>query len=55
MHRAGTRFLSVAMIVLGLAMLTTTLARGGGALAVGVVLGVVFVAAGGGRLLLERD
>jgi hypothetical protein len=39
------------MIALGISMLVFTLAHGGG---VGVVLGVLFVAAGGGRLYLLR-
>ena len=51
-YRAGTRLLSLVMIALGIAMFTTTLARGGGPLALGVVLGVLFVAAGVARLWL---
>jgi hypothetical protein len=38
------------MVVLGVAMLVSTIARGGGPLAVGVLLGVLFVLAGAGRL-----
>ncbi|MGZ4268985.1 MAG: hypothetical protein ACXVFN_08280 [Solirubrobacteraceae bacterium] len=48
-HRGATRLLSVAMVLLGLAMLVLTLAHGGGPLAVGVLLGVLFIAAGAGR------
>ena len=40
------------MVVIGVAMIVATIARGGGPLAVGVVLGVLFVAAGAGRLYL---
>jgi hypothetical protein len=38
------------MVVLGIAMIVSTLVNGGGALAVGILLGVLFVAAGLGRL-----
>ena len=42
------------IVVLGVAILVRTLAAGGGALAVGVLLGLLFVAAGAGRLWAER-
>jgi hypothetical protein len=54
MHGAATRLLSSVMVVLGLAMLAGALARGGGPLATGVVLGVLFIATGAGRLYLAR-
>lgn len=61
-HRGTTRVLSAILIVLGLAMIVSTLARGGGALAYGLLMGVLFVAAGLARLWLtmrtasrERD
>ena len=55
-HRASTRILSVAMIVLGVLLVGRTVLAGGGAIAVGVVLGVLFVAAGSARLYLQsRD
>ena len=53
-HRGSTIVLSAVMIVLGLAILVSTLARGGGPLAVGVLLGVLFVLAGAGRMYVER-
>jgi hypothetical protein len=53
-HRAATRILSLAMLVLGLAMIVRALAAGGGPLAVGVIFGVLFVAAGAGRLWVAR-
>jgi hypothetical protein len=53
-HRGATRALSTAMVVIGVVLLISTLARGGGPLAVGVVLGVLFVAAGAARLYLAR-
>jgi hypothetical protein len=42
------------MVLIGVVLLVSTLARGGGPLAVGVVLGVLFVAAGAARLYLAR-
>jgi hypothetical protein len=53
-RRASTRVLSAAMVVLGIALLVSTLACGGGPFTVGVIFGVLFVAAGAGRLYLER-
>ena len=50
MHRNATRILSVAMLVLGIAMIVRAVTAGGGPLAVGVVFGLLFVAAGAGRL-----
>jgi hypothetical protein len=41
------------MVVVGLALIVRTLVGGGGALAVGIVFGVLFLAAGAGRLYLE--
>ena len=53
LRRASTRAMSVVMVAIGLALLGSTVARGGGPLAVGVVLGVLFCALGAGRLYLE--
>jgi hypothetical protein len=53
LHRHSTRLLSLAMIAIGIALIVRTLAAGGGAVAVGVVLGVLFVAAGAARLYLQ--
>jgi hypothetical protein len=53
-HRGATRLMSAAMALIGLAILVSTLARGGGPLTVGVLLGLLFVAAGAGRLYLSR-
>ncbi|HWT25535.1 MAG TPA: hypothetical protein VN213_18670 [Solirubrobacteraceae bacterium] len=49
-----TMVLSGLLILIGIAIVVRTLAAGGGALATGVVLGLLFVAAGGGRLWVER-
>jgi len=53
-YRAMTQLLAVATIALGVAMMAITIARGGGVLSVGVVLGLLFVAVGAGRLYLLR-
>ncbi len=44
--------LSLVMVVLGIAILARTIADGGGQ--VGFIFGVLFLAAGGGRLYLSR-
>ncbi len=40
--------------VLGIVLVATTLARGGGPLALGVVIGVIFTLLGAGRVFLAR-
>ena len=47
-----TRVTSVLLVLLGLAMIVVAIAGGGGPLAQGVVIGVLFCAAGAGRLYL---
>jgi hypothetical protein len=42
------------MVVLGVAILVVTFANGGGPLATGLVVGLLFIAAGAGRLWAER-
>ena len=49
-----TQILSAAMIVIGVAIIVRTFTGGGGALALGLILGLLFMAAGCGRLYLER-
>ncbi|HEX6699725.1 MAG TPA: hypothetical protein VF101_03265 [Gaiellaceae bacterium] len=51
-YRAGVAVFAVAFVGIGIALIAVTAARGGGA--VGFVLGVLFVAAGVGRLSLLR-
>ena len=46
--------MSTLMLLIGVVLLVSTLVRGGGPLAIGVLLGVLFVAAGAGRLYLAR-
>lgn len=54
MHDKTTHLLSGLMIVIGVAMLVSTIARGGGPISFGVVLGILFIAAGAGRIYVQR-
>ena len=57
MDRALTstsKTLQVLLVVIGVALVVSTLARGGGPLALGVVLGVLLAALGAARLYLAR-
>jgi hypothetical protein len=54
-HRAATGVLSLLMIVIGVVLIVSTLLRGGGPLAIGVVVGALFCALGAGRLYLRRQ
>jgi hypothetical protein len=49
-HRGGTVLLSTLLVVVGVALVVRTLVAGGGAGALGIVLGVLFALAGAGRL-----
>jgi hypothetical protein len=51
---ASSRALSALLVLVGLAMVVSAVARGGGALALGVVLGTLFALAGAARLWLSR-
>ena len=51
-YRQSTRLLGVLLALLGVAMIATTLARGGGPLAIGVVVGVLFTVLGAARAYL---
>jgi hypothetical protein len=51
-YRQSTRLLGVLLALLGVAMIATTLARGGGPLTIGVVVGVLFTVLGAGRAYL---
>jgi hypothetical protein len=42
------------MVIIGIAILVRTIFAGGGPIATGVLLGVLFCAAGAGRLWVER-
>jgi multisubunit Na+/H+ antiporter MnhB subunit len=52
-HRTSTKVMSVLMIVIGIALVVRTLIAGGGAVATGVLLGLLFAAAGAARLYLQ--
>lgn len=45
--------MSILMILIGIALLVRTLIAGGGALASGLLLGLLFIAAGAARLYLQ--
>jgi hypothetical protein len=53
-YLASTRLLSAVLLLVGVAMVASTIARGGGALAVGVLLGAMLVVVGAARLWLAR-
>ena len=52
-RRSYTRVMSVILIVLGIVLVVRTLSAGGGPAAAGVLLGILFVLAGAGRLYLQ--
>jgi hypothetical protein len=54
LYRTGSIVLSAAILSLGVAMIVVTVARGGGAIASGLVLGVLFCGLGAGRLYLWK-
>ena len=51
-YQNSTRLLGALIALLGVAMVATTLARGGGPLAIGVVVGVLFTVLGAARAYL---
>jgi hypothetical protein len=53
LHRQTTGLLSVILVILGVAIIVRTLTAGGGALAFGLLMGVLFVAAGVGRMYIN--
>jgi hypothetical protein len=53
-RRAVTLGWCLLMIALGVAIVVRTLVHGGGALAIGLVIGVMFVIAGAGRFWTTR-
>ena len=52
LRRSYTRLMSVILIVLGIVLVIRTISAGGGPAAAGVLLGILFVLAGAGRLYL---
>lgn len=53
-RRSYTRVMSVLMIVLGIVLVVRTVVAGGGPVAAGVLLGILFVLAGCGRLYMQH-
>jgi hypothetical protein len=53
MHQRAVRILSAVFLILGVAILATTFANGGGPLSTGTLLGVAFLAVGVARLWLS--
>jgi hypothetical protein len=53
-YLASTRLLSGALLLVGVSMVASTIARGGGALALGVLLGTMLAVIGAARLWLAR-
>ena len=54
MYSESTKVLGVLLMLIGIVMVVSTVARGGGVLALGVVLGVLFVLLGAARLRLAQ-
>ena len=55
MSGRATTLLGTVMVLLGIAIVVRTVSAGGGATAFGMLLGVLFVAAGLGRVWLARS
>ena len=53
LHRQTTGLLSVILVILGVAMIVRTITAGGGGLAFGLLMGVLFIAAGLGRMYIN--
>jgi hypothetical protein len=53
-YTGTTQVLSAILVVIGVAMIVSTLARGGGPLAMGVILGIGLTALGVARFWLAR-
>jgi len=53
-YSSSIRALQVMQVVIGLALIVSALAKGGGPLALGVILGVILVLLGAGRLWIAR-
>lgn len=53
-YRESTRAVGAIICVLGIAMVVITLARGGGPLAVGVIVGVAFAILGALRVVVAN-
>jgi len=54
LHASTTTVFSALMVIIGGGLIVRTLTLGGGIFAIGVVMGILFVAAGCGRLWVAR-
>lgn len=54
LHRGSTRVFASLMLLIGVGLVVRSLVHGGGPLAYGVVVGVLFALVGAGRLYLLR-
>jgi hypothetical protein len=52
-RQSSTRVFSILMVLIGIALLVRTIAAGGGVATTGILLGVLFILAGAGRLYLQ--
>ena len=52
-HRSGTFVLSLLMAIIGVGLIVEAFDGGGGAISARLLLGVLFIAAGGGRSYVE--
>jgi hypothetical protein len=52
-HRSATFVFSLVMVVIGMALIAQALDGHGGVISPRLLLGLLFIAAGGGRLYLE--
>jgi uncharacterized membrane protein HdeD (DUF308 family) len=52
-HRSATNVMSVAMIVVGIAVIIRTIAAGGGPVSTGILLGALFIFGGVMRLYVQ--
>jgi hypothetical protein len=52
-HRNATSAMSAIMVAIGIAIIVRTIIAGGGALATGILIGVLFIAAGSLRLYVQ--
>ena len=53
LYRTSTAVMSILMVLIGIAIVVRTLVAGGGVAATGLLLGLLFIAAGGARLYLH--
>jgi hypothetical protein len=53
-HRSATLMFSLVMVVIGVALIAQAVDGHGGIISPRLLLGVLFIAAGGGRLYLEE-